>query len=92
MTATTPLTYNGYVTQIGVLAVEQTQTVSGVVSGINAAFTTLIPQMLNYAELRIQRDLDLLQTQVENDTYSLSTSSNQLQIAVGNFSPLLPDG
>jgi hypothetical protein len=85
MTATTPLTYNAYVTQIGVMAVEQTQTVSGVVSGVNAAFTAIIPQALNYAELRIQRDLDFLQSQVENDTYSVTPTSNQLSIAVGDF-------
>ena len=54
---TTPLTYNGYVTQIGTMAVVNTTTNSGVVVGVDAAFNNIIPQMLNYAELRIQRDL-----------------------------------
>ena len=57
---TNALTYNDYVTQIGVLAVVNTTTSSGVVVGDDTAFNAIIPQMLNYAELRIQRDLDLM--------------------------------
>ena len=57
---TIPLTYNLYVTQIATMAVVETQVVTGVVTGVDQAFNDIIPQMLNYAELRIQRDLDLL--------------------------------
>lgn len=81
---TTPLTYNGYVTQVATMAVLDTQTVSGVVEGVDSAFNAIIPQMLNYAELRIQRDLDLLPSQAER-TYSLTTGSNALQISVNDF-------
>lgn len=81
---TTPLTYNGYVTQIATMAVLDTTTVSGVVQGVDAAFNAIIPQMLNYAELRIQRDLDLLPSQVER-TYSLTSGNNTLQIDVADF-------
>ena len=75
---TTPLTYNGYVTQIATLAVVNTTTSGGVVVGVDAAFNSIIPQMLNYAELRIQRDLDLLPLVTSNTSYSLTTGSNQI--------------
>ena len=81
---TTPLTYNGYVTQIATMAVVDTTTVSGVVQGTDTAFNNLLPQMLNYAELRIQRDLDLLPSQTSR-TYSLTTGNNQLQLDVDDF-------
>ena len=81
---TTPLTYNLYVTQIAALAVYQVNTVSGVVTPVDATFATVIPQMLNYAELRIQRDLDL-QGLLTTNTYSLSSNSNTLQISVNDF-------
>lgn len=81
---TTPLTYNGYVTQIATLAVVNTQTVSGVVQGVDTAFNNLIPQMLNYAELRIQRDLDLLPS-LTSRTYTLTAGSNQLQLDTDDF-------
>jgi len=83
--ATTPLTYNGYVTTVATMAVLPTQTVGGIVSTTDTQFNSVIPQMLNYAELRIQRDLDLLQSQVENDTYSISSGSNLVQISINDF-------
>jgi hypothetical protein len=82
--ATNPLTYNGYVTQIATMAVVQTTTTSGVVVGVDQSFNDLIPQMLNYAELRIQRDVDLLPSQTSN-TYTLGSGSNLLQIPVDDF-------
>lgn len=81
---TNPLTYNGYVTQIATMAVVNTQTTSGVVEGVNTEFNNLIPQMLNYAELRIQRDLDLLPSQTTN-TYTLTSGDNLLSIDVDDF-------
>jgi len=81
---TTPLTYNGYITQIGTMAVVQTTTTNGVVVGVDDAFNSIIPQMLNYAELRIQRDLDLLPSLTSN-TYTLNAYSNSLSISVNDF-------
>lgn len=81
---TTPLTYNGYVTQIGVMAVVDTELVTGVVQGTDAYFNSTIPQMLNYAELRIQRDLDLLPLQTSGG-YTLTEGNNQLSISVNDF-------
>ena len=82
---TTPLTYNGYVTQIATLAVVNTTTTNSVVVGVDPAFNAIIPQMLNYAELRIQRDMDLLPSQITNSTYSLSTGTNTLSVSVNDF-------
>lgn len=81
---TTPLTYNGYVTQIATMAVVNVQTTSGVVEGVDASFNSIIPQMLNYAELRIQRDLDLLPSQTSR-TYNLTIGSNQLVLGAYDF-------
>lgn len=81
---TTPLTYNGYITQIATMAVVNTTTVNGVVQGVDAAFNAIIPQMLNYAELRIQRDLDLLEA-VTSRTYTLQPYTNILQISIDDF-------
>ena len=83
--ATNPLTYNGYLTQVAGLAVYNTQTVSGVVQGVDAAFNNQIPMMLNYAELRIQRDMNLLPAQTSSSAYSLTSGSNLLQISVNDF-------
>jgi hypothetical protein len=82
--ATNPLTYNDYVSQIATLAVVNTTTSSGVVVGVDAEFNTLIPQMLNYAELRIQRDLDLLPSQTSN-SYNITIGTNLLQLPVDDF-------
>jgi len=82
--STNPLTYNAYITQVGTLAVVNLQTVSGVVQGVDAWFNNLVPAMLNYAELRIQRDLDLLPL-LSSNTYTLSNTNNLLQVPVGDF-------
>lgn len=78
------LTYNGYIQQIANLAVMATTTVNGVVQGVDDTFNTMIPTALNYAELRIQRDLDLVQL-FENNSYTLAASSNTLSIPVTDF-------
>lgn len=81
---TIPLTWNGYVAQIANMAVVQTTIVSGVLQGVDVAFNTLLPQACNYAELRIQRDLDLLPL-LTSGAYALTTGSNLLTISVNDF-------
>ena len=81
---TNPLTYNAYVTQVATMAVVNTTTSAGVVVGVDAAFNAIIPQMLNYAELRIQRDLDLLPSQT-TVSYTLTAGNNLLTIGVDDF-------
>jgi hypothetical protein len=72
----TPLTYDSYVQTVSSMAV---------INPSDVNFTSMIPQMLNYAELRIQRDLDLLPLQTVNDSYVLTLGSNVLQISVNDF-------
>lgn len=81
---TNPLTFNSYLSQIGVLAVLATETVAGVVQGVDDYFNTLTSSMLNYAELRIQRDLDILPS-LETNTYTLAAGVNVLPISVDDF-------
>ena len=50
-----------------------------VVSPTDTAFVEIIPQMLNYAELRIQRDLDLLASQT-TFAYTLPTGTNTINL------------
>ena len=99
---TNALTYNGYINQIGTMAVVDTftpttnTTINGITYLANVAyggtlsqpdtnFNNLIPQMLNYAELRIQRDLDLSQSVTSNPNYTFSSGNNILSISVNDF-------
>ncbi len=81
--ATTPLTYNAYIQQISTMAVVNVALVGGVMTG-DAAWEVIVPQMLGYAELRIERDLDLLPLLTSN-SYTLTPNVNLLQIPVGDF-------
>ena len=82
--ATNPLSYNAYIQNIGVMAVAPTVETAGVYSFVDATLATIANQMLNYAELRIQRDIDFLQAQSSN-TYTLTAGSNVLSIPVNDF-------
>ena len=79
------LTYNGFVSQLATLTVVQTVTTGNVVSGVDPDFNAVLPQAINYAELRIQRDLDFLQSLVSNSTYALTTGNNLLTMDVNSF-------
>jgi len=72
----TALTYNTYVSNIALLAV--------VADPTDPNFVALIPQMLNYAELRIQRDLDLLPMQGQM-SYQMQAGDFQVQIPTQDF-------
>jgi hypothetical protein len=67
------LTYNTYVTQIATMAVVP-------VSDPN--FQIIIPSMIDYAELRMQRDLDFLNTS-GTGTYTGTAGSYNLQLSEG---------
>jgi hypothetical protein len=75
-TGPTALTYNSYVSNMALLAV--------VADPTDANFVALVPQMLNYAELRIQRDLDLLPMQTAS-TYQMQSGDFQIQVPVADF-------
>ncbi len=74
------LTYSTYVTQIAEMAV---------VDPADVNFQTILPSMISYAELRIYRDLDLMNT-------STSIHSPSIVLTTGNrnlsFPMTLPDG
>ena len=82
--ATNPLSYNSYIQQVGVLAVYQTLETAGIFAFVDAPIELSVPQMLNYAELRIQRDLDLLASQAPK-TYTLTQGVNVFPIPVDDF-------
>jgi hypothetical protein len=82
--ATNPLSYNLYVQQIGIMAVVLTTEVGGVYQFVDAAMQGALPSMLNYAELRIQRDLDFLSSQASN-SYTLTAGQNVFPVPVNDF-------
>ncbi len=82
--ATNPLSFNLYIQQIGIMAVVQAAPIAGVWQFQDAAVQTALPSMLNYAELRIQRDLDLLASQSSN-TYTLTPGVNVFPLPVDDF-------
>lgn len=73
---TTGLTYTQYVTQIATMAV---------VEESNAAFQTILPQMITYAENRLYRDLDFLFTSISNTSYACTVGSRQIAVPSGTF-------
>lgn len=72
----TGLTYTTYLSQISTLAV---------VEPTNTAFLEVLPQAINYAELRIQRDLDFLSNQISNTAYSASTNNPIVALSPADF-------
>lgn len=84
MPGPTPLTWNLFVTQIATMGVVNTTIVNDVVVGVDDAFNAILPQLTNYSELRIQRDLDILPLLTSN-TYALTIGNNILPIPVSDF-------
>jgi hypothetical protein len=82
--ATNALSYNLFVQQIGIMAVVQTQEISGVWQFVDAAMQGALPSMLNYAELRIGRDLNLTSSMTSN-TYALTPGAQVFSVPVNDF-------
>ena len=72
---TTGLTYSTYVSQIATMAVINSYNLSDPTD----PFTIILPQMINYAELRMQRDIDFLNT-VNSQTFSGSAGVNTISL------------
>jgi len=72
---TTGLTYSSYVTQIATMAVINSYDLNDPTD----PFTIIIPQMINYAELRMQRDIDFLNT-VNTATYTGTAGNNTVSL------------
>ena len=90
MTTPNPLTYNGYVAALAVMAVTQTRVdpldPTQTLHFVEPNLDSIVPQMLNYAELRIQRDLDLISLQTTKTTpYLTPIGNNVLQIPAADI-------
>ena len=70
------LTYSSYVQQISTMAV---------IPSNDTNFTIILPQMISYAELRMQRDLDFLSTQISTTAYSFTQNNNTLTLPTSQF-------
>jgi len=70
------LTYASYVQQIATMAV---------IPVTDTNYTIIIPSMIDYAELRMQRDLDFLSTQISTTAYTFTGGSNQLTLPTSQF-------
>ena len=84
---TNALSYNGYIQALATLAVMQTVAVSGVLQFSNdpsGQLNALIPNALNYSELRAQREINLLPLQTSN-SYNLTAGNNVFSIPTSDF-------
>ena len=70
------LTYTTYKTALATLSV---------VPETDANWLSILPSAIDYAELRIYRDLDLLSTVSTNTTYSTTTNASKVSLAAGTF-------
>lgn len=70
------LTYASYKTELALLAV---------VDEDDENFVSNLPSAINYAELRIYQDLQLLATVVTNTDYTLTANENPLEIDIEDF-------
>ena len=72
---TTGLTYSQYVTQIATMAV---------VAETDAAFVTILPQMITYAENRMYRDIDFMftSTSLHGASFVLTAGSRNLSFNI----------
>jgi hypothetical protein len=85
MASPNPLTYNEFVRQVALLAAYQTQMADGVLQGVEAGFNAALPSILNYAEDRLQRDLELLALQTLSPAYSLVVGNPVLAVPTADF-------
>jgi len=81
---TNPLSYNLWLQTVAGMAVYNCAETNGVYAFTDAPPQLQVPSILNYAELRIQRDLDLLASQTSNQ-YTLTSGTNILNVPIDDF-------
>jgi hypothetical protein len=81
---TNPLSYNQWIQQIASMAVVLASETGGVWSFVDAPLQTIVPAILSYAELRIQRDMYFLPSQT-NNIYTLTAMSPVFQLDIDDF-------
>ena len=79
------LTYTTYVQQIAEMAAVGS-VINGTFTYTDPNYTTIIPSMIDYAELRMQRDIDFLNV---SDTFSYNCSINNQELSLGNGYPFV---
>jgi hypothetical protein len=84
MPSLNPLSFNAWVQAVGVMSVALTQNNAGVWGFVDEPLQNVLPQILSYAEGRIQRDIDALQARSSN-AYTLTQGVNMLTIPITDF-------
>ena len=77
--------YDTYKKQIYVMAGYTVDPITGLITDYDQNYLTILPEMITYAELRMQRDLDFLSTQTSTTAYSLTANNNTLSIPTSAF-------
>jgi len=77
--------YASYKQQVYIMAGYTVDPITGTVASYDKNYEAILPDMINYAELRMQRDLDFLSTQVSDTSYSLNSGSNTLALPTSSF-------
>lgn len=78
------LTYTTYQQQLAILS-GYTVGADGTTITYDPNFTFILPQIITYAELRIQRDLDFLSAQAVDSSLTFTAGNNSLSIPMASF-------
>lgn len=78
------LVYSTYQQQLAVMA-GYTVLQDGVTVNYDQNYLAILPSVINYAELRMQRDLDFLSTQVNNSSLTTSAGNNIFSVPLSSF-------
>jgi hypothetical protein len=79
------LTYTTYVQQIAEMAAVGS-VINGTFTYTDPNYTSIVPSMIDYAELRMQRDIDFLNV---SDTLSFNCTANNQSLALGSGYPFV---
>lgn len=77
-----PLTYSQYVTSLANLLVVPTN---------DPGFTTDLPNIIEYAELRIYRELDLIDTSARDSSSAFTAGNRSFHLPTASGSPIVTD-
>lgn len=84
MNGPTPLSYNAWLQQVAVMAVVQASETNGVWAFSDPAMVTITPMILNYAERRISRDINMLAGMTSN-LYTLTAGQSVFSLNPQDF-------
>jgi hypothetical protein len=84
VTSPNPLSFNAWVQTIASMAVVTAVETSGVYGFVDPPLQAVLPQILAYAEGRIQRDINALNSMTSN-TYTLTAGQPVFPLPIGDF-------